>query len=213
MKNQVSLVSGISGKGTTVKEPAEDLNISDDNIEEVIKGMKRVCSSGTLSGILGNLSVEVAGKTGTAENQSLRQPESEIAYVKEHLGSLNASAGTAVSWSEVDKMIDTMMDEDGERYPSREDTVDDALIKASNYKISQSMIDAYKDEHDYFSWTIAMAPADDPEIAIVVMLVDGGYSSNAAPVVKDLINAYLEQDKADSTNVNKTDMNGTNEMQ
>ena len=58
-----------------------------------------------------------------------------------------------------------------------------------------------------------MAPADDPEIAIVVMLVDGGYSSNAAPVVKDLINAYLEQDKADSTNVNKTDMNGTNEMQ
>lgn len=213
VKNQVSLVSGISGKGTTVKEPAEDLNISDDNIEEVIKGMKRVCSSGTLSGILGNLSVEVAGKTGTAENQSLRQPESEIAYVKEHLGSLNASAGTAVSWSEVDKMIDTMMDEDGERYPSREDTVDDALIKASNYKISQSMIDAYKDEHDYFSWTIAMAPADDPEIAIVVMLVDGGYSSNAAPVVKDLINAYLEQDKADSTNVNKTDMNGTNEMQ
>lgn len=213
VKNQVSLVSGVSGKGTTVKRPAVDVGFSDTNIEEVIKGMKRVCSSGTLSGVLGNLSVEVAGKTGTAENQSLRQPKSEIAYVRDHLGSLNASAGSAVSWSDVERMMDALMDEDKERYPSKEDTVDDALIKASNYKISQSMINAYKDEHDYFAWTIAMAPADDPEIAIVVMLVDGGYSFNAAPVVKDLINAYLQQDKADNTKVNKTEMNGKNEMQ
>lgn len=213
VKNQVSLVSGISGKGTTVKKPAVDLNISDDNIAEVIKGMKRVCSSGTLSGILGNMSVEVAGKTGTAENQSLRQPKSEIAYIKEHLGSLNSSAGTSVSWQTVSDTIDKMMEEEPERYPSKEDTVDDALIKASDYKITQSMIDSYKDEHDYFAWTIAMAPADDPEIAVVVMLVDGGYSSNAAPVIRDIINEYLAAGENDEKDITVTDMNGKNKMQ
>ena len=60
-----------------------------------------------------------------------------------------------------------------------------------------------------------MAPADDPKIAVVCMIIDGGYSSNAAPVTKDIISAYLglEDENNEDVKVNKTDMNGKNKEQ
>ena len=109
------------------------------------------------------------------------------------------------------------MEEEPERYPSEDETVDEALIKASNYKITYSMINKYKGSYEYFAWTIAMAPAEDPEIAIAVMLVEGGYSSNAAPVVKDMLNEYFGfedgEDETKDNNVKKTDVNGKNTVQ
>ena len=214
-RNQVSVVSGVEGEGLTVKKKAENLKLKDGTIDAVIRGMKRVCSSGTLSGVYGNFPVEVAGKTGTAENQTLIQPKSKVSYVKKHLSSFNSAANTSVSWSEVKSMMEQMMDEEPQRYPSEEDTVEDALIEASNFKITQSMIDSYKNSHDYVAWTIAMAPADDPKIAVVCMIIDGGYSSNAAPVTKDIISAYLglEDENNEDVKVNKTDMNGKNKEQ
>lgn len=212
-RNQVSVVSGVEGEGLTVKKKAKNLNLKDGTIEAVIRGMKRVCSSGTLSGFYGNFPVEVAGKTGTAENQTLIQPKSKVSYVKKHLSSFNSAANTAVTWAAVKSEMEQMMDKEPQRYPSEEDTVEDALIEASNFKITQSMIDSYKNSHDYVAWTIAMAPADDPKIAVVCMIIDGGYSSNAAPVTKDIISAYLGLEDNENVKVNKTDMNGKNKEQ
>ncbi len=214
VRNQASLVYGIEGEGLNVKDKPVDLKLKDGTVDEVIKGMRRVCTSGTLSGFFGNFPVAVAGKTGTAENQTLIQPKSEISYVKNHLGQFNSAAGTSVSWSKVKKKIEEMMEKDPERYPSEEDTVDDALIEVSNYKITQSMINSYKQTHDYVAWTISMAPADNPKIAVAVMIIDGGYSSNAAPVAKDILEAYLGIDDADNkVKVSKTDMDGKNRVQ
>ena len=106
-----------------------------------------------------------------------------------------------------------MMDEEPERYSSEDETVDEALMKASNYKITQSMINSYKDGYDYYSWTITLAPADDPQIAVAVLLVEGGFSSNAAPVAKDIIADYLDVYEEEETSVSKTDMDGTNKIQ
>lgn len=215
-KNQVSIVYGVEGEGLTVKKKAESIGISQDNINEVIKGMERVCSSGTLQGVYGSYDVQVAGKTGTAENQAIRQPKSEVNYVKEHLAGLNSQAGSSVSWKKVKKTMNKMMEDEPERYPSKDDTVDDAAIKASGYKITQGMIDANKGSYDYFAWTIAMAPANNPKIAVVAMLVEGGYSSNAAPVTKEIISSYLGiGDKKGTKKIkyNKTDYTGKNVMQ
>jgi len=217
VKNQVSIVSGVEDKGLTVKADPVKLKVSEDNIRETIKGMQRVCTGGTLAGFFGNYPVDVAGKTGTAENQAIRQPKSEVSYIKNHLGDFNSAAGTAVSWSKVKKTMEKMMEDEPERYPSEDETVDEALIKASNYKITYSMINKYKGSYEYFAWTIAMAPAEDPEIAIAVMLVEGGYSSNAAPVVKEMMNEYFniednENEQKDS-GVKKTDVDGNNTIQ
>ena len=52
-----------------------------------------------------------------------------------------------------------------------------------------------KKTYDAFAWTVALAPADDPEIAVAVMLVQGKTSVNAAPVVREIIGRYGEKVK------------------
>ena len=216
LKNQVSIIAGIEDKGLTMKEDPVDLNLSEDDVAEVIKGMRAVSTGGTLAGIFGNYPIAVAGKTGTAENQAIRQPKSEVKYVQEHLDDFNAAAGTSVTWAQVKKRMEKMMEEEPDRYPSQDDTVDEALIAASNYKITYAMINKYNGSYEYFAWTIAMAPADEPEIAVAVMLVEGGYSSNAAPVIKEMFNEYFNL-KADGEKkkeaVKKVEVNGTNKIQ
>lgn len=216
VRNQVSIVEGVEGEGQTVKKKAKDLKLKKGISEEVIKGMRRVATSGTLSGFFGNYPIPVAGKTGTAENQAIRQPKSEVAYIKSHLGSFNGAAGTAVSWAQVKKNMEEMMEKEPERYPSEDETVDEALIKASKYKITQKMINSLKGSYEYFAWTIAMAPADNPKIAIAVMLVEGGYSSNAAPVVKEILSDYfhVNQMNGDETKITeRVKFNGKNKVQ
>ena len=216
VKNQVSVIAGIENEGMTVKADPVDLNVSNDITSEVIKGMRAVATGGTLAGIFGNYPISVAGKTGTAENQAVRQPKSEVAYIQEHLGSLNAAAGTAVSWSEVEQKMEQMMEKEPERYPTVDDTVDEALIAASDYKITYAMINKDKGSYEYFAWTIAMAPAEEPEIAVAVMLVEGGYSSNAAPVIKEMFNEYFALNKdgeQKNETVNKTTVTGKNKIQ
>ena len=192
-RNEVSVVSAIEGEGATVKSKAKDLNISEDAFDAVLAGMKRVCTNGTLAGIYGaGFPVEVAGKTGTAQNQSIKQPKSEVNYIKEHLAYLNSAAGTAVTWSQVNKTMKKLMENDPESYPTEDSAVDEAVRKASDYKITMNMINSDKGSYDDFAWTMAMAPADDPQIAVVAMLVEGGSSMNAAPITKDIISAYLK---------------------
>ena len=73
--------------------------------------------------------------------------------------------------------------------------MDDALIQASEKKVSYSDINQYKDTYDHFAWTIAMAPADNPKIAVVTLLIQGGTSYNAAPVAREIIGEYLDVNK------------------
>ena len=75
------------------------------------------------------------------------------------------------------------------------------------------MIDNGKGGYDYNAWTIAMAPADNPNIAVAVLLIQGGYSSNAAPVAKDIIADYLNVYDDKKVKTTKTDIDGTNKVQ
>ncbi|MDO5303443.1 MAG: penicillin-binding transpeptidase domain-containing protein [Clostridia bacterium] len=200
-RNDVSVVSAVEGEGANVKKKAAQIKgISEHSFDEVLAGMRRVCSMGTLAGFFGNYPVEVVGKTGTAENQAIKQPKSEVAYIKNNLSSFNSAAGTSVTWSKVMKIMEELMESDSENYPTKDSAVDEAVRKASKYKITMDMINSKKGSYEDFAWTMAMAPADDPQIAVVVMLVEGGYSYHAAPVAKDVVSAYLNlNEKADKT--------------
>ena len=191
-RNEVSVISAIEGEGAKVKAKASKIDISEANFDAVLSGMRKVCTGGTLAGFFGNYPVEVVGKTGTAENQSIKQPKSEVNYIRNQLSYLNSAAGTSVTWSKVKKIMEELMEEDPDNYPTRDSAVDEAVRKASKYKITMDMINRNKGSYEDFAWTMAMAPADNPQIAVVVMLVEGGYSSNAAPVAKDVISAYLD---------------------
>lgn len=214
--NDITLVYGVENEGRNTVGDGKQIDISETDRQAVLKGMKRVAKSGTLSFLYSSYPIEVAGKTGTAEYAAIKQPKSEVDFVKAHLSSLNGSSGASLTWEEVEKKMKEMMLDDPKTYATEDDAVDTAVFEASDHKITQSMINSLKGTYESFSWTMAFAPADDPEIAIVVMLVEGGYSSTAAPVTKDILSAYFGLEKKTSeksTTYKKTDNLGKNTVQ
>lgn len=196
VKNQVSLIKGIEGQGLNTKASGKDIDLPNkDLLKDVIKGMKKVASGGTLVGIFSNFKYEVAAKTGTAEKAGYINPKDEVKYVKKHLSQITSS----VSWKQVEKKMTQLMKENPDIYTSENGTVDQALIQASKGKVTYEMINRYKDTYDNFAWTIAMAPANNPKIAVVVMLVQGGMSYNAAPVAREVIGTYLDSQYSKNT--------------
>ena len=187
-RNQVSIVKGIEGEGKTKKEAAYEIDADKQDLKTVIEGMKLVVKNGTLASTFADFPIEVAGKTGTAQRDGYINPKDEVSYVKNHLSAI----APGISWSQVQKQMKKMMADDPITYPTENDAVDQALITVSNRTVNQSDIDQYKDTYDNFAWTVAMAPADNPKIAVVVLLVQGGMSYNAAPVARDIIGEYLQ---------------------
>lgn len=188
VRNQISIVKGIEGEGEKEKDEPYTISVDRDDISKVIEGMKRVVTNGTLAGMFSRLDVEVAGKTGTAERSGYINPVDEVSYVREHLSSI----APGVSWSQVQETMEDLMLEDPESYPTENDTVDAAVIQASGRTVTQSDIDQFKDTYDEFAWVVTMAPADDPKIAVVVLLIQGGTSYNAGPVAREIIGEYLK---------------------
>ena len=119
--------------------------------------------------------------------------------LKSHLSAI----APGLSWSEVEAEMHKLMKEEPESYPTENDAVDAAVIEASKGKVSIYDINQFKDVYDPFAWTITLAPAEDPKIAVVAVLVQGGTSANAGPLVRDIIGEYLlnedKYDRADFT--------------
>ncbi len=201
---EVSIVKSVEHEGLTDKKTVKDIELDKKDLSYVLDGMHRVTTNGTLAGIFGRFPVECAGKTGTAEKAGKIQPKNEVEYVKKHLSSITRD----VSWEQVTKWMDKLMKDDPKTYKTKNDAVDDALIQASKGKVTQEMIDSGKEPYEAFAWTIVMAPADDPEIAVVVMLVQGKLSYNAGIAAREVVGACL-LDKNNSYNKinNETKMN------
>ena len=84
------------------------------------------------------------------------------------------------------------MDEYPDIYTSEVHALRRAIMNLSSSDVTADEIDRFKDSYDNFAWTVALAPADDPQIAVVAMLVQGKTSYNAAPIVKEVIGKYGE---------------------
>ena len=77
-------------------------------------------------------------------------------------------------------------------------------IKELNPKITDDKIDSFKESYKSFSWSVALAPADNPEIAVVAMIPQGESSSNAMLLIKEVLGSYfnLETNKGEKDNKN-----------
>lgn len=188
-RNQVSIVKGISGYGITKKAPAKSIPQEDKGyLKYVIRGMERVVKDSGLTAIFKDLPVQVATKTGTAERSGKINPADEVEYIKEHLSSISSD----LTWEKVEAEIKELQKLKKYKYASYNDLVDRAVIRASNYQVTQSKIDYWKEDYASFAWNITMAPSDNPKIAVSALLIQGGTSSNAVPVTRDVIAAYYK---------------------
>lgn len=186
VRNSVTIVRGVESMNKEAKSSYKT-KVSNSDLSQVIKGMKLVAQRGTLANCFAKFPVEVAGKTGTAQKDGKINPKDEVKYVKEHLSKIAPD----IEWYQVEREIKKLMKKEPKKYPDENSAVDKALIIESNNKLNYEDINKYKANYDNFAWTVAMAPADNPKIAVVVLLVQGGISSNAAPVAREIIGSYL----------------------
>lgn len=192
--NQVSLVSAIEGEGPKEKPAGRKIDISNDKyLDDILEGMRRVVSGprGSLKGVFNGFPVEVVGKTGTAERGGKINPPDEVEYIKQYLPRINSS----LKWDAVETELVRLMNDYPDVYRTRNTAVRQAVINLSNGRVTTTKIDAYKSDYENFAWVVAMAPADDPKIAVAVLIFQGGTAAYAGPVAKEVIAKYLQLDK------------------
>lgn len=189
--NEVNVVKSIEDEGQKTKKKGEKVSVSNDRyFDEVITGMRRV-TTGPGSGITKHYNSfpwPVAAKTGTAQRSGYINPPSEVAYIKQHLSSFGN-----MSWKQVEKEMKRLMREYPETYLSEDVAVRRAVINLSKNKVTAERLDMYKGKYDEFAWVVAMAPADNPKIAVAAMIVQGNTAANANPVVREVIGQYLKK--------------------
>ena len=211
----------------------------DDNLKELITGMKRVVTEGTAKKVLGDMGVSIAAKTGTAQKSTKIPTSNEYEYLMSHLSSYNVSEEevlkvykrlrkereeelTKARIEEINEQLaDKDLDEEtrAELEEELEQGVSEKLastdrinaaylrraIKEVNPKITDEKIDAFKETYGDFAWAVSFAPADDPEIAICVVIPQGDSSTYALLPMKDIIGHYMGLEGKSSNNTNKTE--------
>ena len=188
-KKNISVVSSYKeSRNDTAAAETSGLDASD--IGTVIETMTSVTAdtAGSLYGVFDSLPYEVAAKTGTAQRAGKIPADDEKDYIKRHLHLIAPN----VSFDAAESEAARLMEEYPHIYDSETTALRRAVINLSSENITVEDIDRYKESYDNFAWTVALAPADDPEIAVAVLLVQGKTSSNAAPVVREIIGKYGE---------------------
>ena len=214
----------------------------DDNLKDIIIGMKRVVTEGTAKKILGDLDVSIAAKTGTAQKSTKIPTDNEYEYLMSHLSSYNVDKDevlevyyklraerekelTEARIAEIKEQLESKDIDDetkaeleqelkegvSEKLPDDNDRINAAYlrkaIKELNHNITDDDIDAFKETYGDFGWSVAFAPADDPEIAICVMIPQGNSGTYATLPMRDIIGYYmgLSGKSSNDTNSNTKD--------
>ena len=75
-------------------------------------------------------------------------------------------------------------------------------IKELNHKITDEDIDSFKETYRDFSWAVSFVPADNPEIAICVVIPQGHTGTYAVLPMRDIIGYYMGLESKTSKSVN-----------
>lgn len=194
VRNKVTLIKAIEGQGEVQREAGTKIDISTtDHLDSIIQGMKQVITgpSGSLRGPFAGFPVPVAAKTGTAERGGKINPPDEVEYIRTNIGRISPGMEMAAIEQEMARLIREYPD----TFVTRDSAVRQAVINLSGGSVTPEKLDAYKSNYDNFAWIVALAPADDPKIAVAVLLVQGGTSTIAGPMTREIIGKYLQVNK------------------
>ena len=183
-KNQVTLLTA------SAEKQAAASSVEEDDVDAVVDAMLSVTQEqgGSLFGAFASFPYAVAAKTGTAQRAGYISTEEEREYLLRHLHLIAPD----VTFEQVEAEAARLLVRYPDVYESEGTALRRAIINLSDNDITSEDIDRFKEEYDSFAWTVALAPAEDPQIAVAVMLVQGKTSSNAAPVAREIIGKYGE---------------------
>jgi len=66
-----------------------------------------------------------------------------------------------------------------------------AIKNLSNIELTNDMINQYRTKYSDFAWFVSFAPYENPEIAVAILIGQGGHGSYAAPVAREIIGDYF----------------------
>lgn len=189
--NKVSVIRAVEGRGEQRREPGQKVDIKNpQTLPSILKGMRQVVSgrSGSMRGPFAGFSVPVAAKTGTAEKNGKIPPPDEVEYMKQNLGRI----APGLKWDAVEAEMVRLIREFPEVYTDRNYAVRQAVSNLTGGRVGALQMDAYKPDYENFAWVVALAPADQPEIAVAVLIVQGGTSTIAGPMTREIIGKYFD---------------------
>jgi penicillin-binding protein 2 len=191
-RNQVNLVRSVDGGAVIEKTAPEYVDASPEVFETILEGMRRVAHEpgGSASPYFSNFPVTVAAKTGSAEKSGKINPPDEGVYLRENLYRI----APGLVWTDVQERADVLMRSNPVVFSSVNEAMRSAVVQLSDYAIGPEDLDAYKEDYDNFSWFVCCAPADDPQIAVAILLVQGGQGSFGAPVAREILAKYFALD-------------------
>ena len=203
VRNDLTLISAIEGMQIE-RAPAFEFELQNGDFEEILRGTRLVTQyrRGTLHNIFRGFPIEVAAKTGTAQREGVIHPPCEIEYVQTYLRSI----APQLTWEEVEAEMNRLMTEFPERWQNPNTAVRRALLNLDD-NLTFPLIDAHKPNYDPFSWVVAMAPYDDPQIAVSVLVFQGVTSLNAGPIAREIISEFFQFGREfEDINLNNTRM-------
>ncbi|MCT4562815.1 MAG: penicillin-binding transpeptidase domain-containing protein [Maledivibacter sp.] len=74
----------------------------------------------------------------------------------------------------------------------------EAIKSLTRDNVTDARIDQFKRDYDNFAWFVSFAPYEKPEIAVVVLLFQGGHGGYGAPIAKEIIGTYLKVESEES---------------
>lgn len=186
IKRDVTLLLGKAEN----KDAEKGVTLNRDDVRYIIDSMTDVTrkAEGSLYRAFSRFPYSVAAKTGTAQKAGKKNTEKEEEYLRRHLHLIAPD----ITMAQVEREAERLREEYPDVYDTDGAALRRAVINKSSRNITSEDIDHYKESYDSFAWTVAIAPAEDPQIAVAVMLVEGRTSSNAAPVAREIIGKYGE---------------------
>lgn len=186
--NKVSVIDKVenkkTGEITKVEQQSQKVELNNpQNFDYVKQGMLLVTQQGTIKNIFSNFPVKIASKTGTAETQGKIPTKDEVGYYMSHLRDYG------VNKKDVINLSNKLAAEYNNAY-SKQYFIQMAILEL-NPKMTIDKLNRFKEPYADFSWFVAYAPYDDPQIVVVTFLTQGGSSTFATPATRDVIAQYM----------------------
>lgn len=153
------------------------------NLDEITYGMHLATVEGGANSYFNRLPIKVAGKTGTAQREGKIPPINELEYLKRHLG------GFGVSKGRVEALMDELRlaNKDNSAYQDEAYLMKEAIRRLN----PRANLDQFKEDYESYAWFTGFAPYEDPQIAISVLIFQGGSGGRAAPIFREIVAEYM----------------------
>ncbi|MGB3368793.1 MAG: penicillin-binding transpeptidase domain-containing protein [Acidaminobacteraceae bacterium] len=230
--NELSIVKKVADKVIVKNQDVTNVDmIKNGSLKEMRRGMLDVTSGsrGTANSTFKNFPIQVGGKTGSAEMSGKIAPISEREYLTKYLRQIDSKLLIAdVEKRSIEILKDrneeladlqlektaSIVEEDRQRlenkitslfssgYVSEDSSLRQAVKDLSTKRITDSMLNEFRQNYDDFGWFVSFAPYDDPEIAVVILIPQAAHGGYASPPAKDIIADYFKlEEKTDEANL------------